>query len=826
MEMKKLLNICLVTVFVICSMSVLAQNKNEKNRTISFDKKWLFIKKNVQNGEHTKFDDSSWRKVDLPHDWSIEDLPDQIADSIVGPFSKAALSQRDGGFMIGGTAWYRKHFVLDKESKGKKVIIQFDGVYMNSDVWVNGHHLGNHIYGYTPFYYDLTPYLLPAGQSNVIAVQVKNEGNNSRWYSGSGIYRHVWLTMVNPLHIDIYGTYITTPVITKDKAKVSIETTIKNSGGIGGKYKIISELFDATGKLVGSNTKDIELLKSNNSTTQQLVIVENPRLWSLETPELYKAKVKILKGKKVIDETSTDFGIRTIKFDAKTGFTLNGKKLLLHGGCIHHDNGPLGAAAIDRAEERKIMLLKKNGFNAIRLSHNPFSTELLKACDRLGMLVINEAFDMWKDAKKPDDYHIHFDKCWEKDITSMVLRDRNHPSIIMWSTGNEIYESIDTDGYETGKKLADAIRSLDSTRPVTMAIPKFILAMSSRKGKKWDDTAPSFANVDVCGYNYATSKYKKDHEKFPERVMYESEAFPPQVYESWEMAKKYPFAIGMFTWSAMDYLGEAGIGVPRIVPENELVNSNLFLEPDWPIFNAYCGELDLIGNKKVNSYYLDVVWDRSEVEMLVQPSIPEGYKEVDFYYNFPKQIKSWSFPKEEGKKMKVFVHTKGSLVKLELNGKFIAAKNILPNTITAEFMVPYKPGILVAKSFQKGKLIGTDTLKTTGTPYAIRLRPERDAISASENDLSYVHTEVIDKDGNVVPYVDDLIIHYQVNGKAKVIGVGNGNPADMSSFQKPEKKVYNGRGLVILKPSGEKGNYTLKASAEGLKSSEVTIKIE
>ena len=328
------------------------------------------------------------------------------------------------------------------------------------------------------------------------------------------------------------------------------------------------------------------------------------------------------------------FGIRTIHFDAQTGFTLNGKPVKLYGGCIHHDNGLFGAAVIDRAEERKIELLKQQGYNAIRLSHNPPSPQLLNACDRLGMLVIDEAFDMWEQMKCPQDYHLYFNTSWQKDIQTMILRDRNYPSIIMWSIGNEIPEAADTSGYVISKRLSEAIRHLDATRPVTMAIPLFVTL--GKKGKTWDDTAPSFANLDVDGYNYAYLKYESDHEKFPNRVMYASEYFPTKGIDNWLKVEKLPYVIGTFSWSAMDYLGEAGIGTPRLIKQElkkvtggDLMGASaadLFLSPSRPIYTSYTGELDLIGNKKVNSYYLDVVWKRSEVEMLVHTPIPEGYK--------------------------------------------------------------------------------------------------------------------------------------------------------------------------------------------------------
>jgi beta-galactosidase len=813
----------LLWLLLICG-SVLAQKKSVStapHRTILFDNNWRFLKDSTIHAEQPGYDDSKWRVLDLPHDWSIEDLPNQIPDSIAGPFSKAAISKQASGFMVGGTAWYRKHFVLDKNSAGKQVFIQFDGVYRNASVWINGHYLGMHPYGYTSFYYDLTPFLQPAGQSNVIAVQVKNEGYNSRWYSGSGIYRHVWLTNANPTHIDFWGTYITTTTVSDKIAEVAIQTTILKKPN-GEPFTLSTEVYSPTGTMVGKSQQVIHTSVDSIQQVKQTVAVSAPQLWSLEKPLLYKAKVKILQGGKIIDETTTSFGIRTIHCDIKTGFSLNGQMLKLRGGCIHHDNGPLGSVAIDRADERKIELLKQNGYNAIRLSHNPPSPQLLDACDRLGMLVIDEAFDMWEEKKTPQDYHLDFDKWSQKDVESMVLRDRNHPSIIMWSIGNEIPEVVDSSGYVVGKRLSETVRSLDSTRPVTMAVPLF--APMGKRGKTWDSTAPSFANLEVGGYNYAYSKYESDHEKYPERVMFASEYFPTKGIDNWLKVESLPYVIGTFSWTAMDYLGEAGLGAPRLVKEEaKSGGANLFLSPSWPIFNAYTGELDLIGNKKVNSFYLDVVWKLSAVEMLVSKPIPDGYKEVDFYYNFPDQLKSWSFPGQEGKKMQVFVYSRAQKVILELNGKVIGEQSIQPDKITARFDIPYEPGVLIAKSYTAGKQTGADTLSTVGKPFALRLKADRKTIKASINDLSYVSVEVVDAKGNIVPYVDDLLVKYQVHGNGKIAGVGNGNPADMSSFQLPEKKVFHGRGLVIIRPDGRGGIINLTATALGLKASSITI---
>lgn len=818
----------LVLTFLASLVAVATHGQD--SRAVLFDTGWRFQQGHLSGAEQPTYKDTRWRKLDLPHDWSIEDLPGQLPDSIVGPFHKAAISGRDGGFLVGGTAWYRKHFKLDKASANGKVFIQFDGVYMNADVWINGHHLGNHPNGYTTFQYELTPYLHPSGSDNVIAVEVKNEGLNSRWYSGSGIYRHVWLTTLNPLHIDRWSTFITTPSVSDQLATVSLETTIQNP--LKGTFTLVTELYSPSGKLAGTAQQTVRASGPGNIPVSESISISDPAVWSMEKPQLYRARMQIRKGGKLMDETSTPFGIRTIHIDAQTGFSLNGRPIKLKGGCIHHDNGPLGAAAIDRAEERKIELLKKQGYNAVRMSHNPPSPALLDACDRLGMLVINEAFDMWEQPKTPQDYHLYFREWWLKDLESMVLRDRNHPSVIMWSIGNEIPEAADTSGYDLSKQLANAVRRLDATRPVTIAIPLFITL--GKKGKTWDDTALSFANVDVAGYNYAYSMYESDHKKFPDRVMYASEYFPTKGIDNWLKVEALPYVIGTFSWTAMDYLGEAGLGAPRLVkpkPKDGAGSTlfgdpGLFLGPSWPIFNAYTGELDLIGHKKVNAYYLDVIWKKSAVEILVHRPIPNGYTEANFYYNFPDQLKSWSFPGQEGKKMPVFVYSRAQKVTLELNGQVIGEQTLSPNSITAVFEVPYQPGILLARSYRDGQQTGVDTLRTVGKPVAIRLTADRPTIHAKPGDLAYVNVDIVDEAGNVVPYVDDLLIHYKVEGKGKLAGAANGNPADVSSFQQPQKRVFHGRGLVIIQPAGTAGTITLTAHADGLPASSIVITTE
>ena len=805
---------CLIIFFLSITQDF-SQKAISIGRNQSFDEKWTFKKGKTTEPKNEIFDDSNWRKLDLPHDWSIEDLVNTPNDSTGGPFSKNAVGKNATAFTVGGTAWYRKQFVLDKSTSGKKVFIQFDGVYMNSDVWINGHHLGNHPNGYTSFVYDLTSYLKPIGQKNVIAVEVKNEGDNSRWYAGSGIYRHVWLSVVNQTHIENWGVQIVSKNVSEQLADILITTKIEN---ITANISMTTEIYSVDNKLITSKNTAI----SGKEKVEQTITLTNPKLWDIENPNLYRAKITLTQNGKKIDEYSQNFGIRSIKFDAETGFSLNGKTLKLRGACIHHDNGALGAAAYDRADERKIELLKNNGYNAVRLSHNPYSPQLLDACDRLGILVMDEAFDMWNTPKTPDDYSKYFKEWWEKDLTSLIQRDFNHPSVIMWSIGNEIPEIIDTLGVETTAKLAKFVHNLDDSRPVTNAIPSYIPI--SRK-KDWDVTAPAFAGLDIGGYNYGYPYFEGDHKKYPQRIMVSTEYRPPIALENWNSVEKNPYVIGMFSWSGIDYLGEAGLGLARQRPANVKIESfqQAFMSPQFPIFTAYTGELDLIGNKKVASYYLDVVWRRSKIEMLVHRPIPKGMKEYPGYYGFPDEMKSWTWAGYENDSLQIRVFSRSSKVVLELNGKIIGEQIIPTGSITATFTIPYAAGKLVARCYEGDKEIASDTLTTAGKPSKIRLKADRTTIKADNNDLSFISVEIIDDVGNVVPQIDDVLVKYQITGNGSLVGVGNGNPRDMSSFQKPEKKVFQGKGLLIIKSTKKAGKIMINANAEGLKESILTI---
>lgn len=774
----------------------------------SFDSSWKFLKADVPNGERQNTLDADWRTVELPHDWSIEDLPAQ-SDSVIGPFTTRSPGSTSTGYVVGGTAWYRKHFRLNNIT-GKKIFLDFDGVYMNSDVWLNEHHLGNHPYGYTPFFYDLTPYLKHNGEENILAVRVRNEGRNSRWYSGSGIYRHVWLTITNPVHVEQWGMHVTTPVISAGTAVVNIKTNIVNDGNLSS-AKLVTTIFDEKNKKLAVVETPVALNSASKEVIQNISI-SRPQLWSPGSPYLYHAVADIMQGDQIIDRVRTTFGVRSLDLSAEKGFLLNGKNIELRGGCMHHDNGPLGAAAIDRAEERRVELLKSYGFNAVRTSHNPPSQQFLDACDRLGIIVIDEAFDHWHREKNPQDYHLYFDTSWKEDIDAMVLRDRNHPSVVFWSIGNEINERADAPGLAIAAHLIAEIKRLDNTRPITEAICHFW----DHPGYKWDTTAAAFALLNVGGYNYQWKEYEPDHKKFPQRIMMGTESVPKEAFDNWKLVEKYPYVIGDFVWTAMDYLGETGIG------HTKLDSASSYQLQTFPWFNAWCGDIDLIGGKKPQLYYRDIVWRTSPMHIMVHEPVPAGHKEEVSFWGWPDEVPYYHFPGQEGKLLQVNVYTRYPQVRLELNGKIIDQKNVSPENLTATFEINYQPGSLKAVAIDNGRHVDSVSLRTKGRPTQITLTADRSRIKTSRNDLAYVVAEIVDANGELVP--DALVpLHFTITGNGEIAATASASPNDMQSFQKPEHRTFRGKCLVIVRPKGKAGKITLKAEGGGLNAGEVVI---
>lgn len=732
----------------------------------------------------------------------------------IGPFDPSKSEGGDKtGYVVGGIGWYRKHFTLNESTK--LVAVRFDGVYMNAEVWINGHLLGNHPHGYTSFEFDLTPWLKPSGQENVLAVRVRNEGKNSRWYSGSGIYRHVCLTITEPVHVPTWGMFVTTPEVSQDKALVKIASEVRNASRSETDVLIRARVRNAKGKVVNTSEDKLHLPANETRSIEQSIEVRSPKLWSPDSPDLYSAEVEVVVAGKTFDVVSTRFGIRKIEVDAEHGFRLNGEMLKLKGGCIHHDNGPLGAAAIDRAEERRVELMKANGFNAIRTSHNPPSPAFLDACDRLGLLVIDEAFDQWNEAKigNTEDYHRFFKDWYQRDIAAMVRRDRNHPSVIMWSIGNEIPEQFRADA--TAKQLREAVLSHDATRLVTAAI----CSDWGNVARNWDKLSdPAFQHLDVAGYNYLPDKYESDHTRHPQRVMYGSESYPKDFFDYWSHVEKHPYVIGDFVWTAMDYFGEAGIG--HSVLSNE--KDSFFMS--WPWFNAWCGDLDVCGFKKPQSYYRDVVWRRSQIEMVLHSRIPPGLHEIVSGWGWPDEARSWNWPGREGKPLQVAVYSRCDSVRLELNGKVIGEKPVSAATkLTAKFDVSYEPGELRAIGLINGKAVAKTTLKTAGSAKQVRLSADRATLRADRNDLSYITVEIVDEQGAVVPDAAKSV-RFTVTGAGELAATGSAAPNAPASFHAPLRTTYQGRCIAILRPKGDAGKITLIAEADGLQAATIEVR--
>jgi beta-galactosidase len=776
-----------------------------------FDDDWKFFRGDTIGAELPTFDDRTWRAIDLPHDWTIENLPNPIPGKIIGPFSKESPGTTATAYTIGGTGWYRKTFSLNDADKYSQSVLNFDGVYMDCDVWLNGKLLGTHPYGYTAFDIDISEALKPAGQSNVIAVKVRNEGKNSRWYSGSGIYRHVWLIQKQAIHIAQNGISITTKNLTPEKATLNLAVLVENTSGKETDVKLIIRLKSPDGKVSQPTETPVIKIQASQEIKQNIVVPQ-PNPWSLEKPDLYTAEIQVETKGRVTDKTSTIFGIRTIHFDAQTGFTLNGKSVLLKGGCLHHDNGFLGSAAIDRAEERRVQLMKMNGFNAIRTAHNPPSKQFLDACDRIGIVVIDEAFDMWERQKNPQDYHRFFNEWWQRDLQSMILRDRNHPSVILWSIGNEINERVDSLGLVIAKKLVAEAKRLDSTRPVTNALCSFY----DHRGYTWDMTIPAFELLDVGSYNYMWKEYESDHKMFPDRIMIGTESYAKEAFTNWNLVEKNSYIIGDFVWTAMDHLGETGLGNSRIDSIGKKSRGGL-LQP-FPWFNAFAGDIDLIGEKKPQHYYRDVIWKTEDLQILVHTPVPAGMKEITSDWGWPDEIPSWSWQGHEGEMMDIRVFTNYPVIRLELNGKIVAEKEIqAEDKLIANFTVPYTPGILKAMAMKDGKEVAYKQLITTGVPAKIKLTADRNKIRADRNDLSYVKIEITDALGNVVPDAT-IPVTLKVSGDGEIAGSGNACPYDMESFNNPVCKTYRGQALAILRPLRNKksGSIALQAEAKGL----------
>ena len=734
---------------------------------------------------------------------------EQMPHTRSGPFDTKAINGASLGYTLAGTAWYRKHFNLSGMQPGERVRIQFDGVYQDADVWINGVHLGNHPFGYTPFGYDLTDKLRPGGD-NVIAVEVKNEGANSRWYSGSGIYRHVQLIRNGEVHVPQWGTCVTTPEVSEHRALLRLQTQVANTSGHEAAVQVRSKILATDGRVVASGEAAQDVATAGTHDFSQQFSVADPALWSVMAPHLYTAVSEVWVKGKLVDCVSQRFGIRSIAFDAKDGFKLNGHPLKLQGSCMHHDNGPLGAAAHDDAEYRRVRLTKEAGFNAIRCSHNPPSEAFLNACDELGVLVIDEAFDIWKHGKGGSDFYARkFDEWCIQDLDAMLLRDRNHPSIIMWSIGNEIPLNDTPPVAATARMLAEHTRQIDPTRPVTSGVQ----GVNPKKDE-------FMAALDVAGYNYAlkwneghpytTNAYVDDHQRQPARVVVGTESFASQAFDYWMAALDHPWVAGDFVWTGWDYLGESSIGW-----------IGFGYPVYWPV--AYCGDIDITGLRRPQSYYRAALFGDDKVAAFVNRPTP-SFDDIRRYdWGFDDVQASWTWRGQEGKNLTVCVFSSCDEVELFLSDKSLGRR---PTTraqrFRADFGVVYQPGILKAVGYKNGKAIAEWTLETAGKPAALRLQPERKVMAADGKALTYVPFEVVDAAGRVQPDAAPLV-HFQIDGPGVLAAVGNGDPSSLESFQQPQRKAWRGRGLIILRSTRETGHIRLTATSEGLTSATLDI---
>jgi beta-galactosidase len=814
--MRKL--IFLLTI-VFSSQSFNSIDAQGDRQRLLMDLDWKFSQTDTVGADKMTFNDSKWRALDLPHDWSIE-----------SEFIQNAPTGGGGGYLPTGVGWYRRHFVLPKSIISKIVWIEFDGVYQNSDVWINGQHLGHYPGGYMSFYYNLTPYI-KAGE-NIISVRVDNSLQpNTRFYSGSGIYRHVWLNIANPVHVAQWGTYITTPQADSASATVVVKTRIENNSPVSKDAVLRSIIVDAQGNEIAKTESSFSAAPGNNSETEQKIMVTAPALWSLETPTLYHLRSIILDKGKVIDEIISPFGIRDIRYDVDKGFLLNGRHIKMNGVCIHHDAGSVGAAVPEAMWVRRLQILKDMGCNAIRTSHNPVAPEFLDLCDRMGFLVMDEIFDEWKAGKVKYGYSNYFDQWSQHDVINFIHRDRNHPSVVMWSAGNEIGEQKQPKGYEILRPLIETFHREDPARPVTTGNDNIAADGGST-------TLPFMQMLDIVGYNYVDRWHERrelfysiDRHDHPGWKMTgtESVSIPGirgnyygggfggidssvirpanmsgviRAEQLWKFISLHDYVIGDFMWTGIDYLGEAR----------------------WPAKNASAGVIDLCGFPKDGYYFYQSQWTSKPMIHLAP---------------------HWNWKGNEGKVIQVLAYTNCDSVELFLNGRSFGIKALefprqgnsggwnrydrpLINTTTSDLHliwdVSYEPGTLKAIGRRGGKIVAEQEIKTTGSPAAIRLSVDRNSIT-DQRDVTHVKIEVIDDNGNIVPDANEMI-KLNIEGAGTLIGLDNGNPTDHTSMKSNERRTFNGLALAVIQSSHKPGSIKVQATSPVIKGASIEVAVQ
>lgn len=799
----------LLVVFMLVVSGTTAQKIN--NTKIPFDFDWRFALNDQPGAEEPGFNDAHWRLLDVPHDFSIEH-----------PFDSTYPTGAGGGYTYSGIGWYRKHFKTAPGFTGKKVWVLFDGVYRNSEVWINGHYLGIRPYGYSSFYYDLTPYLKPAGQENIMAVKVNtSEQPNSRWYTGSGIYRHVWLIAKNKLHIDQWGVFASTAGANNDKASIDISIALRNENNVDQSCTVITKLINAAGKEAAKAESKVQASRGMAQKIEQSLSINKPALWSVEQPALYQLQIEVRSGGTVVDKYVSSFGIRTAHFDPDKGFLLNGKHVKLKGVNNHHDGGPPGAAVLDGTYKRRLQLLKSMGCNALRMSHNPPSPELLAYADSLGFVVIDEIFDEWMDGKTQAGYAPQFSTWYEKDVENWIRRDRNHPSVIAWSIGNEVREQYNKEhALKIMPMLITAARTYDTTRPFTAACNEILNVNSSGMADL----------LDVVGYNYQEAYYKTDHEKYPNRVIMGTETviypYHPgscwqlRSYEQWLEGQLKDYVAGEFLWTGFDYIGEAGIGDVGAGCE--------FWKkwPNWPWRGASCGVLDMCGFPKPAYWFRKALWNEEPmVHIAVQTEPSARDRNLCPFWSWPKVETHWNHDKK-GDTLAVHVYTNVPEVELKLNGRSLGTRTWdLKNEAFLFWEVPYEPGKLEAIGKTADGRTVSFAVQTAGEPAAIALSPDRKVLKANRQDLCYVAVQLLDANGIPVPFAGNHIT-FEVTGAGKLCAVGNGNQQSHTPLKGNQMEAWQGKCMAIIQSTNKKGKITLTARSGSLRVATAVLEAE
>ncbi len=790
---------------------------------ISIDRNWKF--RTEKKGDAST--------VNLPHDFTIG--TDVSAD---------AASAAASGYYTGGTGYYEKTLSVPQEWKNKKVIVEFDGSYGLTDVSFNGRAIVSHPYGYTPFHADITEFVTP-GEDGILTVTVDNSSQlNSRWYSGSGLYRHVDLLVGDLIHIAPWGIYAHTERISDGTAYVIVEITVQNETDESGEYRVCASIGEA------AESRVVHIEAGGKTVCRLRFVIPDADLWDTDNPALYtvSARVKNRDGC-CLDSDFVSFGIRTVSAEVKNGFMLNGRTVKLKGACVHHDNGLLGAASFYDSEYRKLSLLKNNGFNAVRSAHNPPSRDMLAICDKLGIIVMDEAFDMWNLEKNTNDYHLYFGNNWESDMESFILRDRNHPSVAIWSIGNEVGErGGGGNGYEVARALAEKVRSLDSTRPVTSAVcilwngtvPKEAegifeeekrisetegaeAAASFREANWGKYTEPYGAVLDIMGYNYLPERYEKDGVRFPDRIICGTESFPKEIDRVWDITEKLPYVIGDFTWTGFDYIGEAGIGKAVYYDKAEKDSADMVSGFPWRLAN--CSDFDICGFERPQLHYRKIVWGSNET--YIASGYPANYGKAEELsaWSWPERENSWTWRGYEGKPVQVDVYSAAQEVELILNGVSLGRKPAgKSNRYTAEFNVIYAPGTLTAISYNGNEEISRDVVFTAGRPETIRLTSNVASLLANGCSLAYITAEITDASGTRVPDAE-ILCKADVSGAGELAAFGVARPITAENYCSGAFTSYRGRLLAIVRSKTESGSVTLTVSAEGFKDVSLTLPV-